>query len=479
MDQAQCQTRQQVKTFCCQNNIQLIEAPIHDHRAIGLVERLIQTIKNRLACIKTAARNQFNVKASKNSIIYQLRICRQKTINISSFEAHFGRKTNTPLNNITTKPDPKSLTYKNILNKYLDLETVRWEELIADENWNNEGRIDTEIEMNNDRLSKDATKRKNEDPNKESRVIPHPDVGQSVPRTAASLEVKLAKKRPRTKRSKNSLDGLYDVLAPRSSVVKTDTFTSVIKEPGKRDVTIRNSDLAKFGTKAERQSELQVYANRRPKIPTGKTTEELINHYAKELRKKLEGGKRMKHRKLADDVSTVSSIHSNVTRALRVRMPTKPKRSITTAPPKQPAEIRSDFAVPMEMPSTSNVISEPPSRHKRKAATKASAALIPLKRKRSTPSVTESEESVSVQTCPPTTSSPGVIARNKRRQIIKQQQIQNKSIISAIKTAAAQTQQSESDFKVGPCSPTQSYPTQFYVSSNYEGPESSMTVGEA
>ena len=32
-----------------QNNIQLIEAPIHDHRAIGLVERLIQTIKNRLA----------------------------------------------------------------------------------------------------------------------------------------------------------------------------------------------------------------------------------------------------------------------------------------------------------------------------------------------------------------------------------------------------------------------------------------------
>ena len=188
----------------------------------------------------------------------------------------------------------------------------------------------------------------------------------------------------------------------------------------------------------------------------------------------------MKHRKLADDVSTVSSIHSNVTRALRVRMPTKPKRSTITAPPKEPAEIRSDFAVPMEMPSTSIVIAEPPSRPKRKAATKASAALIPLKRKRSTPSVTESDDSVtSVQTCPPTTSSPGVIASNKRRQIIKQQQIQNKSIISAIQTAAAQTQQSESDFTVGPCSPTQSYPTQFYVSPNYEGPESAMTAGEA
>ena len=224
---------------------------------------------------------------------------------------------------------------------------------------------------------------------------------------------------------------------------------------------------------------MQVYANRRPKTPTGKTTKDLISHHAKELRKKLEGGKRMKHRKLADDVSTVSSIHSNVTRALRVRTPTKPKRSTMTAPPKQPTEVRINFAVPMEMPSTSIVISEPPSRSKRKAATKASAALIPVKRKRSTPSVTESDESVtSAQTCPPTTSSPGLSARNKRRQIIKQQQIRNKSIISAIKTAAAQSQQSETDFTVGPCSPTQLYPTQYCVSPNYEGPESSMTVGE-
>ena len=134
----------------------------------------------------------------------------------------------------------------------------------------------------------------------------------------------------------------------------------------------------------------------------------------------------------------------------------------------------------MEMPTTSIVIAEPPSRSKRKAATKASVALIPSKRKRSTLSVTESDESAtSVQTCPPTTSSTGVIGRNKRRQILKQQQIQNKSIISAIKTAAAQTHQSETDFTVGPCSPTPSYPTQFYVSPNYEGPELSMTVGEA
>ena len=111
LDQARCQTGNQIKAFCSQNNIQLIEAPIHDHRAIGLVESLFQTIKNRLACIKTAAQKQFNLKASINSIFYQLRICRQKTINISPFEAHFGRKPNTPLSKISMEADPNSLTY--------------------------------------------------------------------------------------------------------------------------------------------------------------------------------------------------------------------------------------------------------------------------------------------------------------------------------------------------------------------------------
>ena len=240
----------------------------------------------------------------------------------------------------------------------------------------------------------------------DSRLITHPDVGLPVPWTETSLSVKLAKKKPRAKRSKKSLDGLYEILAPGSSVVKTDSNTSIIKEPGKREIKIRNSDLVKFGTKAERQTDLQIYANRRPKVPSGKITEELINQHAKEAKKKIEGNKRMKHRKIADDASAVSSIHSNVTRALRVRMPTKPKRSVVPAPPQPPSEILSDFAPPMELPVTSIVIAEPPSRSKRKAATKASAAIQPLKRKRSSSSITESDESLaSVQTCPPTTSS--------------------------------------------------------------------------
>ena len=162
----------------------------------------------------------------------------------------------------------------------------------------------------------------------------------------------------------------------------------------------------------------------------------------------------MKHRKIADEASAVSSIHSNVTRALRVKMPTKSKRSLVPAPPQPPSEILSDFAPPMELPVTSIVIAEPPSRSKRKAATKASAAIQPLKRKKSP-------------------------SRKKRRQLIKQTQIKIKSIASSIKKVAAQSQDVETDYTVGQFSPVPTFLTQYYISPNYEGPETSMTVGEA
>ena len=63
--------------------------------------------------------------------------------------------------------------------------------------------------------------------------------------------------------------------------------------------------------------------------------------------------------------------------------------------------------------------------------------------------------------------------------MIKQQQIQNKSIVSTIKNTATRNQDAEvSNFTVGPCSTIQTYPTQYYVSPNYEGPENIKTVRE-
>ena len=130
----------------------------------------------------------------------------------------------------------------------------------------------------------------------------------------------------------------------------------------------------------------------------------------------------MKHKKIADDMSAVCSIHSNVKRALPVRMAVKPKKSLVPSPPQPTAESVVDFAPPFALPSASIVIVEPPTRPKRKAAIKATEALQPTqRRKQSSPSIIESDESLaSTQTCSPTASSTSAPSIQKRRQLIKQ-----------------------------------------------------------
>ena len=87
-------------------NIILIPAQASDHRKIGLVERLVSKIKQRLACIKEANKelNPFTINAALKSILNQLCICKHKTTKLSPLESHFGRKANTPLGNISTQP---------------------------------------------------------------------------------------------------------------------------------------------------------------------------------------------------------------------------------------------------------------------------------------------------------------------------------------------------------------------------------------
>ena len=135
LDQAKCLVGHQVKNFCNKNNIVVIEAPFNDHRAIGLVERLIQVIKSRLACIKEdkSTNNAFHIKYALKIIIHQLRIYKQKTTKTSPFEAQFGRKNNIPLSVISTKPKLLNLSYENFVNHHLDEDTVMPEEILPDE----------------------------------------------------------------------------------------------------------------------------------------------------------------------------------------------------------------------------------------------------------------------------------------------------------------------------------------------------------
>ena len=147
LDQARCFTGKKFETFCTETFCTPIYAPANDHRAIGLVERLIQTIKRQLSCMKSQLNKKFNLENSFKAIIQRLRISKQKTIDITPFEAHLGRKCNTPISNITTKSNSKNLNYNAIITHYLDEDTIPGRSYLSEEQWADTALCsDTEIE---------------------------------------------------------------------------------------------------------------------------------------------------------------------------------------------------------------------------------------------------------------------------------------------------------------------------------------------
>ena len=174
------------------------------------------------------------------------------------------------------------------------------------------------------KATRDATTREQLAADNESRFIRTTKAHRAIPLKEHAVQINIARKRHPHKRSKKNLDGLYEVLAPRSTVQKTDQYTSVIREPGKVEVTVRNSDIAKFGTRDERKTQLMEYVNRRRRHIHEKTTEAKIFSHIKESTRIQKGDRKMKHRK-RETGSSVSSNKSNIAHAMRVRMPKVPE----------------------------------------------------------------------------------------------------------------------------------------------------------
>ena len=127
--------------------------------------------------------------------MYQLRICKQKTTNVTPFQAHFGCKPNTPLSNIGAKPKSSNLSYENILNHYLDADTVPVEDYLDDNGWVTGERSDILVEEAMSKAQVDAGRRYNRDKNKSvSRFILHPKLTNPILRTERSLEFNLTRK---------------------------------------------------------------------------------------------------------------------------------------------------------------------------------------------------------------------------------------------------------------------------------------------
>ena len=171
----------------------------------------------------------FSRKSSKDFVI---------RIISTPFEAHFGRKLNTPLSVIVTRPNLSNLTYKNIINRYLDEDTVMPEEILPDDKWVNGYRSDIEVEIGMTRASNEAKDRERASTDGESRFLKTKAI-ISIPLKERAVELNLARKVHGKRRSKENLEGLYEVLAPGSHILKVSPTTSTIKEPGKPIVTVQ------------------------------------------------------------------------------------------------------------------------------------------------------------------------------------------------------------------------------------------------
>ena len=135
--------------YCKNNNIQLIFAPVDDHRSIGMVERLIRTLKSRLSVMKIDNRNKpYKLASDVAELIKTLRITPNATTKITPFEAHFGRKPNTPLSNIATSPKSSNLSWENIKLACLDQKLLTKPALTAEAMWNRDANSEDDLDIN-------------------------------------------------------------------------------------------------------------------------------------------------------------------------------------------------------------------------------------------------------------------------------------------------------------------------------------------
>ena len=90
---ANIKNKKKFPNFCRTNNTKLLFAPVDDHRAIGVVERTIETFKRRLAVMKIDQSNTpYKLASDVAEIIKTPKITPHGVTKISPFKAHMGRK---------------------------------------------------------------------------------------------------------------------------------------------------------------------------------------------------------------------------------------------------------------------------------------------------------------------------------------------------------------------------------------------------
>ena len=111
------------------------------------------------------------------------------------------------------------------------------ENILPDDMWLNGYRTDIDVESGKTRASQAAKNRERASTDRESRFL-HTKATPPIPLKKRAVELNSARINHDKRRSKKNLEGLYEVLAPGSHILKVSPTTSTIKQPGKPVVTV-------------------------------------------------------------------------------------------------------------------------------------------------------------------------------------------------------------------------------------------------
>ena len=217
--------------------------------------RLIQTLKRRLAVIDIDPMwSSETLSARIASIIENIRLIPNKTTKVTPFEAHFGRKPNTELSNMLTKPSIKNLSYKKLIDKCLDKKLLRHDALTQEEMWRRDGSSENELDIQYNTQSASPTHLDSDDSENQpliskspSKVSPseiHFSIGDKTTKIIYNKRNVARKSIARkTKEPRNTLAPQWNII--QDGTIKNYTpHTITIDTPLRKNTVIRKNDIA-------------------------------------------------------------------------------------------------------------------------------------------------------------------------------------------------------------------------------------------
>ena len=249
-------------------------SPTHDHCASGMVERLIQTLKRRLATMNINSMWDNTTIAERISEkIESIRLIPHSVTKIPPFEAHFGRPKNTELSNLLTNPNSNNLSYNNIKSFYLYKQLLQNPTLTPAAIWDR----DTNSEVNQDIQYKPEETSQHDSPSDDTKTLDSSDSddvplrpaqkGTIIPsqikfqigdKTTITDQTRrnLARKtiRRQNPEPRGTLKPLWSIISD-GTIVDYTPHTITIDTHNRKNTVIRNSDIAISSEKRQKPPE--------------------------------------------------------------------------------------------------------------------------------------------------------------------------------------------------------------------------------